>query len=74
MANEAGAEEDVVLLIDARRELKELSALLEVAPFSPDVVKAMHTYLAKAEPVRDAFHRFCALPSGTLRSAIGELR
>ncbi|MFD5025030.1 hypothetical protein [Streptomyces sp. NPDC058373] len=63
-----------MLLIDARRELKELSALLEVCPFSPDVVEAMLAYLKKAEPVQAAFHRFCALPAETHRSTIGQLR
>ena len=74
MANAAEAKEDVVLLIDARRELKKLGVLLEVCPFSPDVAAAMRTYLARAEPVQAAFDRFSALPSETHRSLIGQLR
>lgn len=74
MANAAEAKEDVVLLIDARRELMKLGVLLEVSPFSPAVVAAMRTYLTRAEPVKAAFDRFSALPSETHRSLIGQLR
>jgi hypothetical protein len=59
----AGAPEaDEVLLVRARRRLRELAALLEIAPFAPDTTAALRAYLDEdAAPAGAAFARWCAL-------------
>ncbi|MGW1364744.1 hypothetical protein ACWCQP_45980 [Streptomyces chartreusis] len=54
-------ESDEVLLVRARRRLRDLAVQLEVAPFAPSTAEAMRVYLTDADRVGAAFARWCAL-------------
>ncbi|MFE2470271.1 hypothetical protein [Streptomyces mirabilis] len=55
-------EADEVLLVRARRRLRQLAAQLEIAPFAPDTTAAMRAYLHEdADVAGEAFARWCAL-------------
>ncbi|WP_327434792.1 hypothetical protein [Streptomyces sp. NBC_01236] len=61
-------EADEVLLVRARRRLRELAAQLEIAPFAPATTTALRAYLDEdAVPAGAAFARWCAL-SPTVRA------
>ncbi|WP_331727722.1 hypothetical protein [Streptomyces sp. NBC_01176] len=61
-------EADEVLLVRARRRLRELVALLEIAPFAAATTDAMRAYLDEdADDAGEAFARFCGL-SPTVRA------
>lgn len=64
----AAAADDAALLVRARRRLRELTVQLEIAPFAPQTVEALCTYLEdEAESAAAAFARWRALPGGVRR-------
>ncbi|MDQ8707488.1 hypothetical protein RCO28_34215 [Streptomyces sp. LHD-70] len=71
----AAVEADAVLLMRARRRLRELAVQLEIAPFAPQTTQALRTYLEdEAESAAAAFARWRELPGGVRRQEAGRMR
>ncbi|WP_046507425.1 hypothetical protein [Streptomyces odonnellii] len=74
-AADSGGGADEVLLVRARRRVRGLVVLLEVAPFGEQTVAAMRAYLdEEAAPARDAFARWVALSPSVRAERVGRLR